>query len=83
MKKEIRRLVIPKAQFQCERCGKSVKNAGLYEHRHQQYMADRVPDTKRVCRNCCYAESFGTKGINIRKREQQIEQESHLYANID
>jgi hypothetical protein len=82
MKKQIRRLVIPKTQFSCERCGKHVKNAGLYEFRHQQYVDDRVPDLQRVCRTCCYAESFGSKGINLRKRENQIEEESYLYAEI-
>ena len=76
-------MVRPKAHFKCERCGKQIKYAGLYEHRHQQYAADHIPDIKRYCRNCIYAESFGTKGINLRKRANQIEEESHLYANID
>lgn len=76
-------MIIPKTQFLCERCGKQVKNAGLYEHRHQQYLADRVPEIKRVCRNCCYTESFGSKRITIRKRNNQIEEESLLYADID
>ena len=83
LKEEIRRMIQPKAQFECERCGKHIKRAGLYEHRHQQYVTDNAPEIKRYCRNCIYTESFGSKRITIRKRNNQIENESHLYANID
>tara|TARA_Y100001938_G_scaffold145850_1_gene223462 strand:- start:8366 stop:8617 length:252 start_codon:yes stop_codon:yes gene_type:complete len=83
MKKEIRRMVRPRAQFQCERCGKQIINAGLYEHRSQQYASDHIPRKLTVCRNCCYAESFGNKGLNLRKKNNQIEEESYLYADRD
>ena len=83
MKKEIRRMVRPKAHFKCERCGKQIKYAGLYEHRHQQYIVEHSPRLLTVCRNCCYTESFGSKGLNVRKKNNQIEEESNRYANID
>ena len=77
-------MVEAKAKFQCEVCGKQVKNAGRFEYRHQQYVSDTIPRLlSDVCRTCVYRESFGTKGINIRKRNNQIEEESILYANID
>ena len=76
-------MIQPIAQFECERCGKHIKRAGLYEHRHQQYVTDNASEIKRYCRNCIYTESFGSKGITIRKRNNQIENESHLYANVD
>ena len=83
LKKEIRRLIKPKAHFQCERCGKTIKNAGLYEHRSPQYISDHLPEIKRVCRNCVYIESFGSKGLNARKKKNQIEEQSELYMKID
>ena len=83
LRKEIRRLIEPKAHFQCQRCGKKIKNAGLYEHRSQQYISDHLPEIKRVCRNCCYTESFGNKGLTIRKKKNQIEEQSELYMDID
>jgi len=75
-RKQISRLIQTKAHFQCERCGKNIKNAGLYEFRPQQYISDHLPEIKRVCRNCCYTESYGSKGMSIRKRNNQIEQQS-------
>lgn len=82
MKKEIRRLIQSKANFTCNRCTKHITKAGLYEHRHQQYASDHIPEIKRYCRTCIYKEAFGSKGLNIRKKNKQIEQESHLYVNI-
>ena len=76
-------MIEPKANFECTRCGKHIKRAGLYEHRNHQYVTDHLPEIKRVCRNCCYTESFGTKGIMVRKRSNQIENESHLYADVE
>lgn len=75
-KGQLSRLIQTNAHFQCERCGKQIRNAGLYEFRPQQYISDRLPETKRVCRNCCYSESFGSKGLNVRKKNNQIEQQS-------
>ena len=84
MKKEIRRMTEPKARFTCEVCGKLVKNAGRFEHRHAQFISDHIPRLlTNVCRTCIYRESFGKKGINVRKRENQIEKESHLYVNVE
>ena len=82
MKQEIRRLVEPKANFECQKCGKAVKRGGLFEYRNHQYVADHIPEIKRCCRNCIYSSAFGSKGMNKRKKQNQIEMESHLYADI-
>tara|TARA_Y100000593_G_scaffold76668_1_gene141801 strand:- start:304 stop:558 length:255 start_codon:yes stop_codon:yes gene_type:complete len=83
VKKEIRRIIQDKTQFTCDICGKRVRNAGRYEYRPAQFTADYVPrHLTKVCRNCIYKESFGSKGMNLRKKQNQIEEESHLYAEI-
>ena len=77
-------MVEAKAKFQCEVCGKQIKNAGRFEYRHQQYVSDHIPrKLTDVCRVCIYREAFGTKGINLRKKKDQVEVESILYADID
>ena len=77
-------MVEPKTMFQCEVCGKQIKNAGRFEYRHQQYVSDHIPRLLTdVCRVCIYSMAFGTKGINKRKKNQQVEEESILYANIE
>ena len=81
MKKLIRRLVHTKTKFQCDRCGKMIIG-NQYEFRHQQYTPDRIPDTQRLCRNCIYTESFGSKGLNLRKKANQIEEETILFKDI-
>ena len=81
MKKLIRRLVHTKTKFQCDRCGKIIIG-NQYEFRHQQYIPDRIPDIQRLCRNCIYTESFGSKGLNLRKKANQIEEETILFKDI-
>ena len=77
-------MVEPKTKFTCEVCGKQVKNAGRFEYRHPQYVTDHIPRLLTdVCRTCTYNMSFGKKGINLRKRKQQIEEESILYADVE
>ena len=77
-------MVEPKAKFQCEICGKQIKNAGRFEYRHQQYVSDHIPrKLTDVCRVCVYSMSFGTKGINLRKKRNQVEEESILYAEVE
>ena len=73
MKREIRRMIEPKAKFQCEVCGKQVKNAGRFEYRHQQYVSDHIPRKLTVCRNCIYREVFPKKGIMAKKKDMLIE----------
>ena len=77
-------MVEAKAKFQCEVCGKQVKNAGRFEYRHQQYDRDHIPrKLTDVCRICVYSMAFGTKGINKRKKENQVEEQSHLYVEVE
>ena len=77
-------MVEAKTKYQCEICGKQVKNAGRFEYRHHQYISDHIPRLLTdVCRTCTYSMAYGKKGINIRKRIQQVEEESILYADID
>ena len=77
-------MVEAKAKFTCEVCGKLVKNAGRFEQRTAQFISDHIPRLlTNVCRQCIYKESFGSKGINLRKRVNQVENESHLYANVE
>ena len=73
-----------KTKFTCEVCGKQVKNAGRFEYRHQQYVSDHIPRLLTdVCRICIYSMAFGTKGVNIRKRNYQVVEESILYADVE
>ena len=81
LKKLIRRLVNTKTTFQCTRCGKSI-NGNQYEYRQTQYIKAYVPDIQRLCRNCVYSESFGSKGLSLRKKKNQIEEETILYKDI-
>ncbi len=81
MKKLIRRLVHTKTKFLCERCGKTI-NGNQYEYRPVQYIDDYIPETQRLCRNCIYTESFGSKGINLRKKNNQIEEETILFKDV-
>ena len=77
-------MVEAKAKFQCEICGRQVKNAGRFEYRHYQYVSDHIPrKLTDVCRICVYREAFGTKGINKRKKQNQVEEQSHLYAEVE
>ena len=77
-------MVETKAKFQCEICGKQVKNAGRFEYRHQQYVRDHIPRLLTdVCRICVYREAFGKKGINLRKKQNQVEEETILYAEVE
>ena len=71
-------MVEPKTKFTCEVCGKQVKNAGRFEYRHQQYVSSNIPRLLTdVCRICVYREAFGAKGINKRKKQNQVEEQSH------
>jgi len=82
LKKLIRRLVNTKTTFQCQRCGKIIRNGNEYQYRQSQYIKDYAPEIQRLCRNCIYTESFGSKGINVRKRNNQIEEETILYKDV-
>ena len=82
LKKLIRRLVNTKTTFQCQRCGKTIRNGNEYQYRQAQFISDYAPEIQRLCRNCIYIASFGCKGINVRKRNNQIEEETVLYKDV-
>jgi hypothetical protein len=83
LKKEIRRQINTRTAFQCEMCSTIVKAGPQYEWRPQQYVSDHSPRLLTVCRTCIYSESFGKKGLSIRKRNKQVETESKAYEHID
>ena len=61
---------------------KKLITGSQYEFRQTQYIPEHIPDIQRLCRNCIYTESFGSKGLNARKKANQIEEETILFKDI-